>query len=71
MLGLFTKQAGPTDDSAASQLMRRVMCLSVLCAGKQIENTLQALTALAQQDSGTPGGLANLAYVEFDVHVSQ
>ena len=47
------------------------MCRPVLCAGKQIENTLQALTALVQQDNDAPGGLDDLAYVEFDVHVSQ
>ena len=51
--------------------MQNMMCLAVPCAGTQIENTLQALTALVQQDNDTPGGLADLAYVEFDVHVSQ
>ena len=40
-------------------------------AGEHIENTLEALSVLIDKDNSTPAGLPNLAYIEFDVHVSQ
>lgn len=32
---------------------------------------MEALSVLIDKDNSTPAGLPNLAYIEFDVHVSQ
>ena len=41
-----------------------------VAAGAHIENTLEALQDLIKRDNATPDGLPKLAYIEFDVHVS-